>query len=89
MLTEQLDYKAAALTFSGNKKLTINDIGKLVFNNALKKTSRNINPTDSWINGKLGNLFPSIGFWLTETLMKEGWRKQAEYKKLICLCDSV
>ncbi len=83
MLTEQLAYKAAALTFSGNKPLTVHDIEKVVFNNALQKKQVEILvPLSRGWTAKLGNLFPSIGFWLTETLTKKGLKKQAEYKKL-------
>ena len=82
MLTQQLDYQAAALTFSGNKTLTVNDIERAVFENALRKKQVEILvPLSRGLTAKLGNLFPSVGFWLTETLMKKGLRKQSEYKK--------
>ena len=82
MLTEQLDYKAAALTFSGNKPLTVHDIEKVIFNNALQKKQVEILvPLSRGWTAKLGNLFPSIGFWLTETLTKKGLKNQAEYGK--------
>jgi 3-oxoacyl-[acyl-carrier protein] reductase len=68
MLTEQLDYKAAALTFSGNKPLIVHDIEKVIFNNVLhKKQVEILVPLSRGWTAKLGNLFPSIGFWLTET----------------------
>jgi 3-oxoacyl-[acyl-carrier protein] reductase len=82
MLTSQLDYKAAALTFSGNKVLTVNDIEKAVFVNALqKKQAEILVPLSRGWTAKLGNLFPAIGFWLTENLTKKGLKQQATYKK--------
>jgi 3-oxoacyl-[acyl-carrier protein] reductase len=82
MLTLQLDYKAAALTFSGNKVLTVSDVEKAVFVNALqKKQAEILVPLSRGWTAKLGNLFPSIGFWLTETLTKKGLKQQANYKK--------
>jgi 3-oxoacyl-[acyl-carrier protein] reductase len=82
MLTLQLDYKAAALTFSGSKVLTVNDIEKAVFVNALqKKQAEILVPLSRGLTAKLGNLFPAIGFWLTETLTKKGLQQQANYKK--------
>ena len=82
MLTSQLDYKAAALTFSGNKVLTVRDIEKAVLVNALQKNQAEILvPFSRGLTAKLGNFFPSIGFWLTENLMKKGLKKQAEYFK--------
>jgi 3-oxoacyl-[acyl-carrier protein] reductase len=80
MLTLQLDYKAAALTFSGNKVLTVNDIEKAVLYNALeKKQAEILVPRSRGLTAKLGNLFPAIGFWLTETLVKKGLKKQKGY----------
>ena len=81
MLTLQLDYKAAALTFSGNKPLTVEDIEKAVFINALQKNQAEILvPLSRGLTAKLGNLFPSMGFWLTKNLMKKGLKKQAMYQ---------
>ena len=86
MLTQQLDYKAAALTFSGNKTLTVNDIEKVIFNNALQKKQVEILvPLSRGWTAKLGNLFPAVGFWLTGTLTKKGLKKQAEFGKVVKL----
>ena len=82
MLTSQLDYKAAALTFSGNKVLTVNDIEREILHNALeKKQAEILVPLSRGLTAKLGNLFPAIGFWLTETLMNKGLKKQQAYLK--------
>jgi 3-oxoacyl-[acyl-carrier protein] reductase len=80
MLTLQLDYKAAALTFSGNDVLTVNDIEKAVLYNALEKKQVEILvPFSRGLTAKIGNLFPAVGFWLTETLVKKGLKKQEGY----------
>lgn len=82
MLTLQLDYKAAALTFSGTKPLTVNEIEKAIFEKALlKKKAEILVPPSRGLTAKIGNFFPAVGFWLTETLMKKGLKNQAEYQK--------
>ncbi|MCU0470106.1 MAG: SDR family oxidoreductase [Arcicella sp.] len=82
MLTLQLDYEAAALTFSGNKPLKVEDMEKAVFHHALgKKQVEILVPSHRGFTAKLGNFFPSIGFWLTETLTKKGLKQQAAMKK--------
>jgi 3-oxoacyl-[acyl-carrier protein] reductase len=80
MLTLQLDYKAAALTFSGSKPLTVNDIEKAVFEKALlKKKAEILVPPSRGFTAKIGNFFPTVGFWLTENLTKKGLKNQAGY----------
>ena len=82
MLTSQLEYKASALTFSGNNVLTVNDIERSILHNALeKKQAEILIPLSRGLTAKLGNLFPAIGFWLTESLMNKGLRKQQAYLK--------
>jgi 3-oxoacyl-[acyl-carrier protein] reductase len=82
MLTMQLEYKAAALTFSGNQYLTVKDIEYAVFEKALnKKQIEILIPQSRGITAKIGNFFPSIGFALTRMLEKKGLKKQAQLKK--------
>lgn len=78
-----MDCKAAALTFSGKKTLTVHDIEKAIFNNALaKKQVEILVPLNRGWTAKLGNLFPSLGFWLTNALTKKGLEKQEEYENI-------
>lgn len=83
MLTLQLDYKAAALTFSGNKHLTVQDIEKAVFERALAhKEVEILVPKSRGLTAKVGNFFPILGFKLTRLLEKKGLKKQAAIKGL-------
>jgi 3-oxoacyl-[acyl-carrier protein] reductase len=82
MLTEQLDYKAAALTFSGKKYLQVEDIEHAVFKRALAKQEVEILvPKGRGLIAKLGNFFPSIGFKLTEILSQKGLKNLERIKR--------
>ncbi|MFN8353322.1 MAG: SDR family oxidoreductase [Spirosomataceae bacterium] len=81
MLTLQLDHPAAALTFSGNQHLQVEDIERAVFERALGKKQLEIMvpPSRGW-QAKIGNLFPKIGFLLTKQLVKKGLLRQASMR---------
>jgi 3-oxoacyl-[acyl-carrier protein] reductase len=82
MLTEQLNYKAAALTFSGKKYLTVKDIEHAVFTRALKQKQIEILvPKGRGLTAKIANFFPSIGFKLTKILSKKGLKNLERIKK--------
>ncbi|AQG82617.1 SDR family oxidoreductase [Spirosoma montaniterrae] len=79
MLTLQLDYPEAALTFSGNRTLTVDDVSRTILREALdrKRVEILIPNSRGWL-GKFGNLFPEIGFRLTERLRKKGLKRMSE-----------
>lgn len=81
MLTLQLDYPAAALSFSGDKVLTVKDIENAIFDRALGKKEVEIMVPRSrgWLS-KLGNLFPTVATSLTQSLSKKGTKNQAVWK---------
>jgi 3-oxoacyl-[acyl-carrier protein] reductase len=82
MLTEQLDYEAAALTFSGKKYLNVEDIEHAVFRRALdKKEIEILVPKGRGLTAKLGNFFPSIGFKLTKILSEKGLKNLERIKR--------
>jgi 3-oxoacyl-[acyl-carrier protein] reductase len=82
MLTEQLDYEAAALTFSGKKYLHVEDIEKAIFKRALnKKEVEILVPKGRGLTAKLGNFFPLIGFKLTKILSEKGLKNLERIKK--------
>lgn len=83
MLTEQLEYPAAALTFSGNKILKTSDIVEAIVKRALVKKEVEILVPKSrgWL-AKLGNVFPELGSYLTETLTKKGLKKIEKIKEI-------
>ena len=77
MLTLQEDYEEAALTFSGSKTLTVDDIADAVFNRVLKKKTLEVTLPDlrGWV-AKMGSAFPSVSFMLSKQLGKHGRKKQ-------------
>lgn len=78
MLTEQLDHPEAALTFSGGRILTLADVERAILHDALTKHRIEIllPKHRGWL-GKLGNLFPALGFSITDKLAQKGLRQQA------------
>jgi 3-oxoacyl-[acyl-carrier protein] reductase len=81
MLTLQLEYEAAAMTFSGNKFLTVKDIEIAVFQQALAyKKIEILVPSSRGLTAKIGNFFPVLGFKLTRVLEKKGLKNQAKLK---------
>lgn len=80
MLTQQIDRPEAALSFSGPRTLTVDDVTRAVLHDALKLDQVEILVPASrgWL-GKLGNLFPRLTFRITDSLMKKGRKKQQEY----------
>ncbi len=73
MLTSQLDFEAASLTFSGNKILQTQDIVDAILNRALKnKEIEILVPKSRGFLAKLGNFFPTFGSFLTDSLSKKG-----------------
>lgn len=82
MLTLQIDYPAAALSFSGDKVLTVKDIEKAVFERALgqKEVEIMIPRSRGWLS-KIGNLFPALATSLTQSLSKKGAKNQAIWQQ--------
>jgi 3-oxoacyl-[acyl-carrier protein] reductase len=82
MLTLQLDYEAAALTFSGNAHLTVKDIENAVFNRALERKEIEILvPRIRGLTAKIGNFFPNLGFKLTSFLTSKGLENLEKIKE--------
>jgi 3-oxoacyl-[acyl-carrier protein] reductase len=82
MLTQQLPHPAAALTFSGNRILTVQDVERAVFERALgRKELEILVPRSRGLLGKIGNFFPAFGQTLTASLVKKGLRQQARMNR--------
>ncbi len=82
MLTQQLPDPAAALTFSGNRILTVEDMERAVFERALERKELEILvPRSRGLLGKIGNFFPMFGQRLTASLVRKGLRTQAKMMK--------
>lgn len=81
MLKLQIDYPAAALSFSSNKVLSVQDIERAVFERALerKEVEVMIPRSRGWL-AKIGNLLPTIADVLTASLFKKGAQRQQSWK---------
>ena len=81
MLDMQKDYEEAALTFSGSRFLTPDDMVNVILNRALEKR-----PLEMLIPGhrgflaKIGNLMPRMADFLDSTLRKKGRKQQGDYE---------
>lgn len=78
MLSLQENYEEAALTFSGAKTLTVEDIGHTLFNQVLPRKPLEVALPASrgWL-AKLGSAFPGLSALLANTLRQKGLKKQA------------
>ena len=82
MLTLQLDYPEAALTFSGSRHLTVEEIGQLILKKGLKKRRLEIIcPTSRGLAAKLASFQPNLTNWLFKTLTGKGLKRQQELKE--------
>jgi len=81
MLTLQEDYEEAAMTFSGPKTLTVEDLERVVFNRVLKKAPVEVMlPIGRGILAKLGNVFPGLTRPLIRHLKQKGQKVQRQRK---------
>lgn len=73
MLDQQLDYdKETALTFSGNKALTVVDIEKAVQRAMRTRQLEICVPESRGYTAKIANFLPQISFWLKSPLIAKG-----------------
>ncbi len=83
MLTLQEDYEEAALTFSGNKSLTVDEVANAIFNEVLvHRPMELILPRYRGWLVKVGNLVPQSSFILANILRKKGLQEQKRRKGL-------
>ena len=81
MLDLQEDYQEAAMTFSGGKPLTVDDLEKLVFETVIPKAPReSLIPLSRGILAKLGNCFPGLSSVLATHLTNKGLKAQKRRK---------
>lgn len=73
MLDKQLDFDEAAMTFSGGKTLTVEDLERAVFVHILKKKPLEIMlPLDRGALAKAANLFPGVTQYISTQMRKKG-----------------
>jgi len=82
MLTLQLDYPEAALTFSGSRHLTVEEIGKVILDQGLKKKKLEvIYPALRGLTAKTASFQPGLAPFLLKRLTEKGLKRQKELKK--------
>ena len=82
MLDLQKDYVQAAMTFSGPRLLSVEDVGRAVFEVAIPKRPLEVHLPRSrgWL-AHLGNVFPALGFRVAPLLSRKGNARRVSYEK--------
>lgn len=81
MLDQQMNEAAAALTFSGNTILTVNDIWEVVFKEVIVGKAIELwIPFNRGLQAYLGATFPKAAGWLTQLLTKKGLKGQEIFR---------
>ncbi|MGW8320339.1 MAG: SDR family oxidoreductase [Thermodesulfobacteriota bacterium] len=81
MLTLQLDYPEAALTFSGSRHLTVEEIGQVILDQGFKKKKLEIvHPTGRGLIAKVASFQPKIANLILKKLTEKGLKRQEELK---------
>jgi 3-oxoacyl-[acyl-carrier protein] reductase len=79
MLDLQVPYEEASLTFSGST-LQPSDISNIIINTINNYKLEILIPSYRGILAKLGNLFPSLAYWIISPLKKKGRNNQNKIK---------
>jgi 3-oxoacyl-[acyl-carrier protein] reductase len=82
MLDLQVDYEEAAMTFSGDRPLTVEEIEQLVVDKVLpERPLEMVIPPSRGALARLANAAPSLSKRLAPLFLKKGLRRQAEIKR--------
>jgi 3-oxoacyl-[acyl-carrier protein] reductase len=81
MLDMQVDYEQAAMTFSGNRVLTVENVAEVILGRVLDKAPLEVMIPGSrgWL-AKLASAFPDMNAMLVESLRKKGRKKQQQLR---------
>jgi NAD(P)-dependent dehydrogenase (short-subunit alcohol dehydrogenase family) len=81
MLEKQVDRDEAALTFSGSKALTVEDIARLIIDRVLPDKPLEVTiPHSRGLLARIANSAPEVAKALTPMLQKKGRKRQDEIK---------
>jgi 3-oxoacyl-[acyl-carrier protein] reductase len=81
MLDLQVGYEEAALTFSGDKPLTVEDIERIVIDKVLPQKPLEVGlPAGRWLLARVANTSPGLSQSLIPALLKKGRKKQEAIK---------
>lgn len=82
MLDKQVDHEEAALTFSGARALTVEEIARLVLDDVLVRRPMEITiPTGRGLLARFANTAPALSKLLAPALKKKGRREQDRIKR--------
>jgi 3-oxoacyl-[acyl-carrier protein] reductase len=81
MLDEQIDYPQAALTFSGDKVLSAEEVATAILERGIIKKERELwLPVTRGITAMASNVFPGIAEKILPILLKKGMKNQKKFK---------
>ena len=82
MLELQMSHAAAALTFTAKRFLTVEDVGRAVFDHVLPRRPLEVTlpRRRGWL-AKLTSLWPSTTGWLLPSLTKDSLKRQEAYRR--------
>ncbi len=83
MLDLQIDYEQAAMTFSGNRVLTVTDVANVILGRVLQKAPLEVMIPGSrgWL-AKLASAFPNLNARMLESLRRKGQKRQRARSRL-------
>ena len=81
MLDQQKDKEQAALTFSGNRTLTVDEVVDAILGNALQSRPMEIMlPQSRGVVAKVANIFPQTSGRFIDIFQKQGIKRQSKIK---------
>jgi 3-oxoacyl-[acyl-carrier protein] reductase len=82
MLTLQLDYPEAALTFSGGRHLSVPEIGQVILKQGFQKKKLEIvYPAGRGLMAKIASFQPKTANLILKKLAEKGLKRQKELKE--------
>lgn len=83
MMDLQIPHEEAALTFSADRPITVEEIGEAIVERALVKKPVELMltvPSAQGVAAKIGNVFPSLGNWVGNKVAARGRKNQNKLK---------
>jgi len=82
MLDAQMDYEAAALTFSAKRFLSVEDVGRVIYERVLPRRPLEVMiPRHRGWLAKLTSLLPTTAKWLLPSLTRDGLKRQEDFRR--------
>ena len=82
MLDAQMEHAAAAMTFSAKRFLTVEEVGRVIFEKVLPRRPLEVMiPRHRGWLAKLTSLLPTTAKWLIPSLTRTGLARQEEFRR--------